>query len=190
MRDPLIGRDVLLGAACGVLWATLLLLQLKLSAQHSRPVLRVPALASLVSPATFGSVFLLAVLSALLTSFGGLAFLVALRLIVRRTLPAAILLVTLLVPVFATAMSPVEIGLHVIVSALGVTVLLRIGLVAHVATLILVDLLTWMPLTLDGDAWYFGQSTIVLLAIAALATYGFFTALGGRPAFGVLEKGE
>jgi hypothetical protein len=48
--------------------------------------------------------------------------------------------------------------------------------------------LTWMPLTLDADAWYFGWSLLVLLAIAAFAGYGFVTALGGQPAFGSLEK--
>jgi hypothetical protein len=48
------------------------------------------------------------------------------------------------------------------------------------------DILTWMPLTLDTHAWYFGQSLIVLLLIGALATYGFLVALGGRPAFGVM----
>jgi hypothetical protein len=37
------------------------------------------------------------------------------------------------------------------------------------------------------NAWYFGQSLVVLLLIGALATYGFFVALGGRPAFGVME---
>ena len=45
----------------------------------------------------------------------------------------------------------------------------------------------WLPLTLDTQAWYFGQSLIVLSLIGALATYGFLVALGRRPAFGVME---
>jgi hypothetical protein len=49
------------------------------------------------------------------------------------------------------------------------------------------DFLTWLSLILDTDAWYFGQSLITLSLIVALATYGFFVALGGRPAFGVME---
>jgi hypothetical protein len=48
------------------------------------------------------------------------------------------------------------------------------------------NFLTWLPLTLDPNAWYFGRSLIVLLLISALATYGFFVALAGRPAFGTM----
>ena len=52
---------------------------------------------------------------------------------------------------------------------------------------IVMNFLTWLPLTLDTRAWYFGQSLMVLLLIGALATYGFLVALGSRPVFGALE---
>jgi hypothetical protein len=48
-------------------------------------------------------------------------------------------------------------------------------------------LMTWFPLTLDRDAWYFGQSLIILFMLGAMASYGFLAALGGRPAFGTME---
>lgn len=65
---------------------------------------------------------------------------------------------------------------------------LRIGLLALFA-LLLMDLLIRVPLTLDPDAWYFGNSLVVLLWFAVLATYGFLTSLGGRPAFGGAVSG-
>jgi hypothetical protein len=92
------------------------------------------------------------------------------------------------VPLFAAALSPVDVAFGVIFAVLGLTVLFRIGLLAHVAALVVMHSLTWMPLTLDGDAWYFGWSLLVLLAVAAYPSFGFVAALGGRPAFGVLEK--
>ena len=91
------------------------------------------------------------------------------------------------VPLFAAALSPVDIVFGAIFALLGLTVLLRIGLLAQVAAQMVMHSLTWMPLTLDGDAWYFGWSLIVLLAVAAFAAYGFLVALGGQPAFGVME---
>ena len=91
-------------------------------------------------------------------------------------------------PLFNATLSPVDFVFGAFFIVLGLTVLLRIGLLAHVAMLMVEYSLTWMPLTLDGDAWYFGWSLLVLLAVAAFATYGFLAALGGQPAFGVLEK--
>ena len=108
-------------------------------------------------------------------------------MIVHRTSIAATLLVIFFVPLFAAALSPIDITFGIIFTVLGLTVLLRIGLLARVAALMILHSLTWMPLTLDGDAWYPGWSLLVLLAVAALAIYSFLAALGGRPAFGVME---
>jgi hypothetical protein len=187
-RDPLVGRHVLAGVVIGVLSAALLLLQLKMSGRQTVPVLRLAALESLGSPTMFGSLFIFALVIGLLTPLIGLAFLVALRLIAGRTSLAAALLVVFTVPVFAAALSPVDIVFGIIFTAIGLTVLLRIGLLAHVSAQVVMHSLTWMPLTLDRDAWYFGWSMLVLLAVAAFATYGFLASLGGQPAFGAFEK--
>ena len=188
-RDPLVGRHVLVGVVIGVLAAALLLLQLQVSGRDSVPVLRLSALESLASPTMFASLFMFALVIGLLTSLIGMASLVALRLITGRTAIAAALLVVVTVPVFAAALSPVDVIFGIIFSVIGLTVLLRIGLLAHVSAQVVMHSLTWMPLTLDGDAWYFGCSLVVLLAVAAFAVYGFLAALGGQPAFGVLENG-
>ena len=188
VRDPLVGRHVLVGAAIGVLSAALLLLQLEISGQRPVRVLRVQALESLASPATFGSLFIFGIVIGLLIALIGMALFVIVRLIVRRTSIAATLVVMVTVPLFAAGLSPVDVAFGVIFAVLGLTVLLRIGLLAHVAALMVMHSLTWMPLTLDGDAWYFGWSLLVLLAIVAYASYGFLAALGGQPAFGSLDK--
>jgi hypothetical protein len=187
-RDPLVGRHVLVGTVIGVVSAALLLLQLEISGHRPVRVLRLQALESLASPATFGSLFIFGLAIGVLTALIGMAFLVIVRSIVRRTSIAATLLVMFAVPLFAATLSPVDVAFGIIFAVLGLTVLLRIGLLAHVAALMVMHSLTWMPLTLDGDAWYFGWSLLVLLAIAAFAGYGFLTALGGQPAFGTLEK--
>ena len=51
-------------------------------------------------------------------------------------------------------------------------------------------LLTDFPLTTQGSAWYAGISLAGILLMAAMAFYGFYTSLGGRPVFGgaVLEE--
>jgi hypothetical protein len=106
---------------------------------------------------------------------------------VRRTWIASMVLVALAVPIVAHGTSALDVVLATLVVTLSLTVLLRVGVVAHMAMLVVTGFLTWLPLTLDTNAWYFGQSVIGLLLIGGLATYGFLVALGGRPAFGVME---
>jgi hypothetical protein len=91
------------------------------------------------------------------------------------------------VPIVAHGTSALEVVLATLMAILSLTVLLRVGVVAHMAMLVVTGLLTWLPLTLDTDAWYFGQSLLVLLLIVGLGTYGFLVALGDRPVFGVME---
>jgi hypothetical protein len=67
----------------------------------------------------------------------------------------------------------------------GMTILLRLGLLAYLVMLFFMGLLTSGPaLTLDLGAWNVGTSFVSLLVVAALASYGFTVALAGRPAFG------
>jgi hypothetical protein len=59
-----------------------------------------------------------------------------------------------------------------------------------VANRIIYGILIAFPLTTEGSAWYAGISLAGILLMAALALYGFYTSLGGRPVFGraVLEE--
>jgi len=60
-------------------------------------------------------------------------------------------------------------------------VLLRFGLLAMIAVELAWSFLSSSALTVDPSRWYFGQSLVVLLLVAALAAWGFRTALAGRP---------
>ena len=61
----------------------------------------------------------------------------------------------------------------------------RLGLLALSAAFVFeFCLLTNFPLTTQGSAWYAGISVAGILLMAAMAFYGFYTSLGGRPVFG------
>jgi hypothetical protein len=115
------------------------------------------------------------------------AVLVPFRLMVRRTWIALMMLVALVAPISATDMSVLDFGFATALTTLGLFVLLRSGLVALIAMSVVTRFVTWLPLTLDTDTWYFGRSLVALLLIGSLATYGFLVALRGRSAFGVME---
>jgi hypothetical protein len=77
-----------------------------------------------------------------------------------------------------------------IFSSLAVFMLVRLGLLALVASAVFQFCLLNLPLTIEESAWYAGISLTGILLMAAMALYGFYTSLGGRPVFGgaVLEE--
>ena len=66
------------------------------------------------------------------------------------------------------------------VVAASLLVLLRAGLLGFVAFNLVEQVLIYMPVTTDFSAWYAGISTMSLLLIASLASYGFWAACRHR----------
>ena len=83
--DPLVGRDVLIGAFLGILSAALALIDLEVSGGSAPPWQLQLALDTLRSSRDFGGVVVFATLNAAVTSLFGLALLVLFRLILRST---------------------------------------------------------------------------------------------------------
>ena len=187
-RDPLVGRDVLLGSLCGVISIALLLIQFQLTGRTGAPLFTLPALEALRSPAAFASMVILAFLGGVMIALFADAGLVLFRLIFRKTWISIAVVVALAGVASAVSPSPVDVSVSMVIAAFGLGVLLRVGLLAFAAMASTMQFLTWLPLTLDPDAWYFGQSFAVLILIGARAAFAFVFALGPRPAFGAFNS--
>jgi hypothetical protein len=70
--------------------------------------------------------------------------------------------------------------LHLLHIGIGLTLLLRWGLLALVAAQYAADML-WFPMTTDLSAFYARDGLSALGLVAALAGYGCWTSLAGRP---------
>ncbi len=57
---------------------------------------------------------------------------------------------------------------------------LRFGLVALAVALYTADVALNVPVTLNPSAWYFTDAVLAMASIAALAIWGFYTALAGQ----------
>jgi hypothetical protein len=180
-RDPLVGRDVLYGAVVGVLFCDLFDLRYRLEAPLGAPP-------SLANTDYLGS-FRLALGAGLMHVPGSitstlLLFLILflLRVLLRKSWLAAagfILLFTAMKAVssnYPAVEWPMEAILYTTLAAGA----LRFGLVALTVTLFTADLAVNIPVTLNPSAWYFTNTTLALAAIAALAIWGFYTALAGQ----------
>jgi hypothetical protein len=74
-------------------------------------------------------------------------------------------------------------ALHLLQIGIGLTLLLRWGILAFVAAEYVKDML-WFPMTTDLSAFYARDGLAVLGLIVALAGYGCWASLAGRPASG------
>jgi hypothetical protein len=177
LRDPLVGRDVLAGLVIGV---ALVAVRLAIAHQPVPNELLFPALYSLGSAPLFAHVVIWTIVEAIEYALAGLFFLLLLRAIVRRTWIAGAAFALLALPLITGGAVPTSWALTaygLIVGLTTVVVVLRLGLLASAAAVAAQFLLIRLPITLDVGAWYFGSSALVLLLIAALATYGCIVAV-------------
>jgi hypothetical protein len=59
-------------------------------------------------------------------------------------------------------------------------VVLRWGLLSFAVGLYMLTMLQDLPVTLDGSAWYFGNTMLLVAIVIALAVWSFYTSVGGR----------
>jgi hypothetical protein len=188
LRDPLVGRDVLLAVLSGLVLS--LLSQAATLIQGMRGLLEVPDAqlhpldALLGGRLTFTNV-LIAVPAGVLNAMFFLLVLVILRVLLRRPWLAYLVAVPL-IPVLTGARSWVDLGLYAPFVAVVLAVLVRWGVLAGALAVTVAMLTLFAPMTVHLGAWYGEAAMASTVVVLALAGYGFVTALAGRA---VLSEG-
>lgn len=189
-RDPLVGRDFLIGALFGV--ALLLLDQLgnlvPLWLALPPPIPYQGSPNTLLGARHVLTESLLIQLGCVLNAMGLLFLLLLLRVVLRREWLATgvcFLILTMMFYVFSAGGQSFYIasllsGLEV---AMLMLVLIRIGLLALMVTLFVSSMLSAYPVTWNFAAWQSGSSSFAMLTCAALAVYGFYSSLAGQSLF-------
>jgi serine/threonine protein kinase len=180
-RDPLVGRDVLFGTALGVLFCDIYGIRYHLEARFGAQPAGLStdylgsarfAIGSWLGhiPGSISSTLLLFLLLFLF------------RVLLRKSWLAAIGFVLLFAALKSLSSGypalewPIQIVLYTALAAGA----LRFGLVALAAALYTGDTALNIPVTLNTSAWYFTNATLALATVAALAIWGFYTALAGQ----------
>lgn len=185
-RDPLVGRDILLGAVIGA--GTILVQILSYVAPRwiGRPSSFVISPGNTEIAHLFFLRFAAQLYVALFFSFIALLLLLLSVAVLRRERIAVValwLLMTLLVTLVSRA-SVMMIPFLALGAFLVVFALKRYGLLALISTLFFYSLGVFFPMTTELTAWYATDFTIALVIGIALAVYGFYTSLAGQPLFG------
>ena len=183
LRDPLVGRDLLVGLAVGSLFILLPRLVSIAAGWFGAPP--TPLVLPWITyrfgpPVAWGVVIRFAGNS---ISAGMFSFTVAfvLSLVLRKPWLAWGAFV-----LFATALytgpeaGPEQVA-EALAAGLGLAVLVgRFGLLATVASGFAGNVLGLAPLTTDLSAWYAPQGVVVALVVVGLAVYGFFVSVGAK----------
>jgi hypothetical protein len=176
-----VGRDLLFGVALGVVW--ILIIQL-----HGIAMIHVGAVPGLYDTEyliggrhALGA-WLLQVPSSITAALEFFFLMLGLKLLLRKDWIACIAFVAIFTGLRSGNPHP-EVGLptYIVIYAIAVLIVYRYGLVPLACAIFTVDMLADIPFTADLSAWYMSASFFALLSVVALAGWGFYHSLGGKP---------
>jgi hypothetical protein len=183
LNDPLVGRDLLMGATVGASLPVLSFLVYVVSKWLAAP----EELNAEVSLYTLmgGRHLAVGVLGAMSTALFMAPFwllvLVLMRFLLRNQWLASAVIVALWTALITLGSGSYVFAIQVAVNLVVVAfVLIRFGLLALAATLFSFFVLHFHPITSDFNAWYWQTSLICLAVVAAIGLYGFYASWGGR----------
>ncbi|MDT7807384.1 MAG: eukaryotic-like serine/threonine-protein kinase [Acidobacteriota bacterium] len=184
-RDPLVGRDLLLGALFGFGEVLLEYVQ-TLAPQWLGMGATTPPL---IHPATLsGMQYVITILAAqtinALIFPASLMFLLLLFSIILRRERVALALLFVAVVVLSTFSGEhfaLDLFFAVVGSVLTFAVLLRFGLLAFVFMQFFALMFFFFPMTTDFSAWYAGAPAFALAVSLTLVLFGFRSSLAGQP---------
>jgi serine/threonine-protein kinase len=184
-KDPLVGRDILLGMAWGSA-ITFLLLIFPLALEGRVPQARpeVGNLDATLSLRVAAGEILSLSFNALVLTMGSLLLVVLLKLVLKREWLAAWLLVAVLTITQTLGFGDraplwLSVPMSFLIMASLVYLLRSAGLFACMVGVVSVNLLLNFPLTLDLGGWTGGVSALVSACTITLAAFAFRTAVHG-----------
>jgi serine/threonine-protein kinase len=190
LKDPIIGRDVLVGAAAGAALSLVAVgaqsAERALGFQVAPPRLTSELLESMTSPSSVMAQVCLSLALAFTRATLFFTILLIFRFVLRNNTLAA----TATVLLFALALvdySSKALWMDVVIFLLAwgavVMVVLRFGYVAAIVIIAVSNLADSLAWTLDFSSWVAPQTMFAWGIMAVLLGYGFLTAVGGKSLF-------
>jgi hypothetical protein len=185
IRDPLVGRDILLGGMCGILTALVTqlgsLLPGWLGLPSPLPILPSPIqeLGAVLGLRYKLNILIASLMSSITLALALLLLMLVLRMVLRRPWLASIVSWLLLTSLLTATSGSSVFHLWVISSiaaAISIALLVRAGIVALMVGLFFWSLIVNSPMTSNLSAWYAPSSVFAVLLAAALLIYGFSVA--------------
>jgi predicted Ser/Thr protein kinase len=185
-RDPLVGRDILIGCLGGVVLVLIQSFGNLLYGIRGTAALKVSTdLVTLSGGRFLAGEFLLLIADTLNKALGILFLIFLFRVLLRKQWLAAGLVIVMLAAMYATNDPNPLIGwpVNIVFFGLMVFILMQFGLLAVAVALFVAIFVNQFPVNTDWSVWYAGEAAFTVLFTVALALFGFRTALAGQPLF-------
>jgi serine/threonine-protein kinase len=187
VRDPLVGRDLLVGTLVGLAVSILGHVLNLAPSWFGKPQLS--PIVNWLSPLTSSRHLIYAIVrqvrDSVMVALAVPLCLLLLRVILRRQVLAVIALGLLLIGLGVRGENlAVDLVGGVLFTVLFLGLLLRFGLLAVAGALYVNNVVDFVPMTLDPSLWWAGRSFLVFGVLLALSAYAFYTSLAGKPMFG------
>jgi len=185
-RDPLVGRDLLIGICGAVVFQLLLRLNHFLPTWLGRPAPRPDTIwpDTLLGARSYISAFLGFQDNAVFLGFALLFLLFLVQFLVRNEWLAAVVVVGVLTALWYGEVSTLYPALSLAVTVLRmagfVFVLKRFGVLAAIVAIYFDGFLNTFPITTALTEWYAESSVFALVIVIGLGAYALYAALGGR----------
>jgi hypothetical protein len=187
-RDPMVGRDLLIGGLFGLIHGACIPLGLLLTRWfgfEAPPIITVNVI-TLDSLRRLLAVFLNSQLVvSVFVGFAFLFFLLLLYIILRKEWLAALALFLIAVAIEISAFAfggPRLFWVASILVAAAITIVVaRFGLLATMVAQLFFFLSVMYPLTTNFSVWYASPTIFSLVVALGLAIYGFYISIGGKP---------
>ena len=183
LRDPLVGRDVLVGILVGIIQALIYWLEdLVRFWLNSPPLWEMPLDSWIGLRYLIAAGFLINSLNSIMFALFLFSGMFLFRALTRRPWLATgvFFSIGVLQSILGSSQPMVTLPFACCLIALAVIVLLRFGFLAFVIGFFVNGLLLRVPITTNFSAWYASSSFVVLIAVMALAAFAFYTSLGGQ----------
>ena len=181
-RDPVVGRDILLGVALGIVW--ILVFQIR-----SIPLMHMGA------PPPFGSTdalmggrmalgeWLRQWPQSIQTTLVFFLVFFGLKVLLRKEWIAAIIFIAIFaVPAgLGGTFVKVELPVMILVYGIALLIVIRFGLVPLAIAIFTINMMGGVPFSADLSTWYMTASISALISLLAIAGWGFYHSLGGQP---------
>ena len=188
IKDPVVGRDLLLGLLAGVLWviaqSSPRLAPAWMGGKPASPSAQLDMIQFTGLRVTLGDIML----NVMIFVFVALAFFFLFflaRVLLRRDWVAGVAVLTvMIIPAIFGERPVLDVITGIIVFGMALVILIRFGLLALVVALVLTNVLQAYPITGHFAEWYAEPTILVFVLILALASFGFYTSTAGKPLFG------
>jgi serine/threonine-protein kinase len=181
VRDPLVGRDVLIGVLIGLLSSVAVALSVLFGMDTTGPSTQT-LMPSLLGPRYTVASAVRVLPGSVIQLFAIFFLLFIARLVLRKEWLAAGGFIGLftLINVVASETPLVDSIFAFLLATLMYVAVTKYGLVTFGVSTYVNALLMLLPVTADFSEWYAGGAVFAMVLVAAMAAYGLHTALAGR----------